>query len=51
VSRGTWSPTPTSFGFQWQRCSSSGTDCVNVAGATRRTACARSTSITGCVRS
>src|SRR3954468_10173344 len=34
VSRGTWSPTPTSFGFQWQRCSSSGTDCVNVAGAT-----------------
>jgi predicted actin-binding protein len=33
VSRGTWSPTPTSFGFQWQRCSSSGTDCVNVAGA------------------
>jgi Ig domain of plant-specific actin-binding protein len=34
VSRGTWSPTPTSFAFQWQRCSSSGTDCVNVAGAT-----------------
>jgi hypothetical protein len=37
VSRGTWSPTPTSFGFQWQRCSSSGTDCVNVAGATGAT--------------
>jgi hypothetical protein len=33
VLRGTWSPTPTSFGFQWQRCSSTGTDCVNVAGA------------------
>src|SRR5262245_19229177 len=32
-SHGTWSPTPTSFGFQWQRCSSSGTDCVNVDGA------------------
>jgi len=34
VSRGTWSPNPTSFGFQWQRCSSTGTDCINVAGAT-----------------
>ncbi len=34
VSRGTWSPTPTSYGYQWQRCSSSGTDCVNVGGAT-----------------
>jgi hypothetical protein len=34
VSRGTWSPTPTSFGFQWQRCTSTGTDCINVAGAT-----------------
>jgi hypothetical protein len=33
VSRGTWSPTPTSFGFQWQRCTSTGTDCLNVAGA------------------
>ena len=34
VSRGTWSPTPTSYGYQWQRCSSTGTDCLNVAGAT-----------------
>jgi hypothetical protein len=34
VSRGTWSPTPTSFGFQWQRCTSTGTDCLNVVGAT-----------------
>jgi Ig domain of plant-specific actin-binding protein len=34
VSRGTWSPTPTSFGFQWQRCSGTGADCVNVPGAT-----------------
>jgi hypothetical protein len=33
VSRGTWSPTPASFGFQWQRCTSTGTDCLNVAGA------------------
>src|SRR4051794_37435910 len=37
VSRGTWSPTPTSFGFQWQRCSSAGTDCTNVPGATGAT--------------
>jgi hypothetical protein len=34
VSTGTWSPKPTSFGYQWQRCSSTGTDCLNVAGAT-----------------
>jgi hypothetical protein len=34
VSRGTWSPTPTSFSYQWQRCSSAGEDCLNVAGAT-----------------
>ena len=34
VSRGTWSPTPGSYGYQWQRCSSTGTDCLNVAGAT-----------------
>ena len=34
VSHGTWSPTPTSYGYQWQRCSSTGTDCRNVAGAT-----------------
>jgi Ig domain of plant-specific actin-binding protein len=37
VSRGTWSPAPTSFGFQWQRCDSAGTDCVNVPGATGAT--------------
>jgi hypothetical protein len=34
VARGTWSPTPSSYGYQWQRCSSTGTDCTNVAGAT-----------------
>jgi hypothetical protein len=33
VSRGTWSPTPSSFLYQWQRCTSTGTDCINVAGA------------------
>jgi hypothetical protein len=34
VSRGTWSPTPSSYGYQWQRCTSTGTDCLNVGGAT-----------------
>ncbi|MDX6475028.1 MAG: hypothetical protein QOH95_539 [Gaiellaceae bacterium] len=34
VSTGTWSPKPTSFGYQWQRCTTTSTDCVNVAGAT-----------------
>jgi hypothetical protein len=33
VSTGTWTPKPTSFGYQWQRCTSTGTDCVNVSGA------------------
>lgn len=34
VSRGTWSPAPTSYLYQWQRCTSTGTDCINVSGAT-----------------
>src|SRR5665213_131269 len=34
VSRGTWSPTPSSYGYQWQRCTSTGADCINVAGST-----------------
>src|SRR6476661_707998 len=34
VSSGTWSPAPGSYGYQWQRCSSTGTDCLNVVGAT-----------------
>jgi hypothetical protein len=37
VSNGTWSPTPTSFGRQWQRCDSAGENCRNIAGATGRT--------------
>ncbi len=34
VSRGIWSPTPTSYLYQWQRCTSTGTDCINVSDAT-----------------
>jgi hypothetical protein len=34
VSQGTWSPRPTSFRYQWQRCTATGTECANVADAT-----------------
>src|SRR3954452_22929519 len=34
VSNGSWSPAATSFLYQWQRCASDGTSCLNVAGAT-----------------
>jgi hypothetical protein len=37
VSNGTWTPTPTSYHRQWQRCDTSGADCHNIAGATGRT--------------
>ena len=36
-SNGSWSPTPTSFSRQWQRCSSTTTACVNIPGATGMT--------------
>jgi hypothetical protein len=34
---GTWSNTPTSFTYQWQRCNTDSTGCANIAGATRQT--------------
>jgi hypothetical protein len=34
---GSWSNNPTTFAFQWQRCSNSGSGCVDIAGATGRT--------------
>jgi hypothetical protein len=37
VSNGTWSPTPSSFTRQWQRCAADGTGCVNIGGATGQT--------------
>jgi hypothetical protein len=36
ASSGSWSGAPTSFEYQWQRCSS-GADCANVSGATAST--------------
>ena len=37
VSNGSWNPAATSFTYQWQRCSSTGENCLNVAGATGKT--------------
>src|SRR3954468_1955334 len=34
---GSWSNSPTSFDYQWQRCNSSGSGGVNIAGASART--------------
>jgi hypothetical protein len=37
VSNGSWTPTPSSFTRQWQRCSTDVTGCVNISGATGAT--------------
>ena len=34
ATQGTWSGTPTSYGYQWQRCDGSGSFCSNISGAT-----------------
>lgn len=34
VSNGSWSPAATSFTYQWQRCDTDGTNCLNVVGST-----------------
>jgi hypothetical protein len=36
-SNGSWSGAPTGYAYQWQRCSSTGTGCVDIAGATAST--------------
>jgi hypothetical protein len=36
-STGSWNGAPTGYSFQWQRCSASGTNCANIAGATSST--------------
>src|SRR2546430_1326265 len=33
VTNGTWSPTPSTFSRQWQRCAADGTACVHISGA------------------
>jgi hypothetical protein len=37
VSNGSWTPTPTSYSYRWQRCDGGGENCLNIAGATGRT--------------
>jgi hypothetical protein len=34
TSAGSWSGAPSSYAYQWQRCSSTGTGCVDITGAT-----------------
>ena len=34
ASNGSWSNSPTGYGYQWQDCNSSGTNCSNISGAT-----------------
>jgi polysaccharide biosynthesis protein PslG len=37
ASTGTWSGSPTSYAYQWSRCSSTGGSCASVSGATAQT--------------
>jgi hypothetical protein len=34
TSKGSWTAAPSAYSYQWQRCSSTGTGCVDIAGAT-----------------
>jgi hypothetical protein len=45
ASTGSWTPTPSSFSRQWQRCTGDGTGCVNIAGATGQTYGVRSADV------
>jgi hypothetical protein len=37
ASNGSWTPAPSSYAYQWQRCDTDGTNCLNVTGANGRT--------------
>jgi hypothetical protein len=50
VSDGSWTPTPTSFDYQWQRCTGNGGGCSNVSGATSKTYSVRSADVGSTLR-
>jgi len=37
ATNGSWTPAPSSYTYQWQRCDTAGTGCLNVPGATGQT--------------
>ena len=37
TSDGSWAHAPSTYAYQWQRCSAAGTDCVDISGATAST--------------
>jgi hypothetical protein len=37
VTAGSWTNSPTSYGYQWQRCNASGGECADIGGATAST--------------
>jgi len=45
VSNGTWTPTPSSYTRQWQRCNADAAGCLNIAGATGQTYGVRSSDV------
>jgi hypothetical protein len=45
VSNGSWTPTPSSYTRQWQRCASDATACVNISGASGQTYGVRSADV------
>ena len=50
ASTGTWSNNPTSFSYQWRRCSSSGSSCSNISAATGQSYALASADVGGTIR-
>ncbi|MDQ6779106.1 MAG: hypothetical protein M3071_23430 [Actinomycetota bacterium] len=47
---GSWSPTPTGYGYQWQRCDSTGSNCGAIAGAGAQTYALNATDVGSTIR-
>jgi len=50
ASRGAWSGSPTSYGFQWQACDPSGAPCNDISGATSATYVVRAADVGSALR-